>query len=187
MKTLGGTVYQALKLNKLFESYLLKLCFYLAVALFSSFSVRAKENKSVQFIFSSEKTIKDILLFPGRVSLLKLPCLITKALVGSPNDIKAEIDKLQPTEAHLLLKKWQSQPSNLILKCSNKVFLFNLVPSKISHYDYVKVLSHISEKPLTVKFPFPNTPSPLNGGLRKGENFTIRKILDFSLNKEKSR
>ena len=185
MKTPGGIVYQTLKLNKL---RLFHLCWFLLYllssfirfsCLFPAFSFSKVHSESVQFILSSEKKTETLFLFPGRISLLTLPCSITKALVGSPNDIKAEIDKLNSKEAHILLKKWRSEPSNLILKCGDRVFLFNLIPSKISHYDYIKVLNYIPEKPLKVKFPLPNTPSPVEGGLRE-RNFTIKKILDFS-------
>ena len=133
---------------------------------------------SVKFVFSEENKPERIFLFPGRVSLLSLPCPITKALVGSPNDIKAEIDKISKTEAHILLKKWKSEPSNLILKCRDKVFLFSLIPSKNAHYDYVKVLSH-KKSSLKVKTALPNSPLLIKGGLRE-QDFTIRKILDFS-------
>ncbi len=135
--------------------------------------------ESAQFIFVEEKKPAAIFLFPGRASLLSLPCFITKALIGSPEDIKVEVDKINKTDTHILLKKWKSEPSNLILKCKDKVFLFSLIPAKNSHYDYVKVLGHISSKPLKVKYALPNTPSPIKGGLRE-KDFTIRKVLDFS-------
>ena len=133
----------------------------------------------MQFVFVEEKKPKTIFLFPGRASLLSLPCPVTKALIGSPEDMKAEIDKLNPKEAHILLKKWKSQPSNLILKCKDKVFLFSLIPSKSAHYDYVQILGHISSKPLKVKSALPKSPLPFVGGLRE-KDFTIRKVLDFS-------
>lgn len=138
-------------------------------------------TESVKFLIASEKRPETLFLFPGRVSLLNLPCPITKALVGSPNDIKAEIDKHNSKDAHILLRKWRSEPSNLILKCKDKVFLFNLIPARKSHYDYVRVLSHITpDKLLKVKSPLLNTPSPNRRGLKEGEDFTIRKILDSS-------
>ena len=73
-----------LKLNKLF---------YLFIFLFSSFFIKEGRADSVQFVFVEEKKPKTIFLFPGRASLLSFPCPVTKALVGSPEDIKAEIDK----------------------------------------------------------------------------------------------
>ena len=151
----------------------------LSFFLVSTWFVKTAIADSVKFVFSEENKPERIFLFPGRVSLLKLPCSITKALIGSPNDIKTEVDKLNPKETHILLKKWKSQPSNLILKCKDKIFLFSLIPSKKSHYDYVKVLGHISSKPLRVKSALPNSPLPFVGGLRE-KDFTIRKILDFS-------
>ena len=173
-------MYQRLKLSKKNKG---KSRLLLWIFILSFFSLLVKEAKpeSVKFILSSEKKPETLFLFPGRVSLLSLPCSITKAIIGSPNDIKAEIDKLSPTDAHLLLKKWKSEPSNLILKCSDQVFLFNLTPSRKSHYDYVKVLSHIKAyKPLKVKSRLPHTPSKTIGGLRKEQDFSIRKVLDFS-------
>ena len=137
--------------------------------------------ESVRFIIASERKPETLFLFPGRVSLLSLPCFITKALTGSPNDIQTEVDSLSPTDAHILLKKWKSQPSNLILKCNDRVFLFNIIPTKKSHYDYVRVLSHIKTPlPLKVKSPLLKTPSTNVGGFREGKDFIIRKILDFS-------
>ena len=130
----------------------------------------------MQFVFVEEKKPKTIFLFAGRASLLKLPCPITKAITGSPEDIKVEVDKISKNELHLLLKKWGSQPSNLILKCRHKVFLFSLIPSKNSHFDYVQVLSHVSSTPLKVKPSFNNS---FNKDL-KNQDFTIRKILNFS-------
>ena len=167
MRTPGGIVFQVLKLSEFILFALLSLLFIAEV-----------KAESVKFVFSEENKPERIFLFPGRISLLSLPCPITKALVGSPNDIKAEIDKISKTEAHILLKKWRSEPSNLILKCKGKVFLFSLIPAKKSHYDYVKVLSH-KQSSLKVKSALPNSPLPSAQGLR-GKDFTIRKILDFS-------
>ena len=161
-------MFQALSLSKF-------ILFFLLSALF----IAEGKTDSVKFVFSEENKHKIIFLFPGRVSLLSLPCPITKALVGSPNDIKVDVDKISQTEAHILLKKWRSEPSNLILKCRDKVFLFSLIPARTAHYDYVRVLAHVTSNPLKVKSALPNTPSPFKGSLRE-KNFTIRKILDFS-------
>ena len=157
---------QILKLNKL-------------VFIFSFIFMENGKAESVLFFFVEEKKPETVFLFPGRISLLSLPCPITKALIGAPEDIKAEVDKVNKKELHILLKKWGSEPSNLILKCGNRIFIFNLIPSKSAHYDYVEVLGHISSKPFKVKSALPNTPSPLKGGLRE-KDFTIKKILDFS-------
>ena len=156
----------------------LKLSEFILFALLSFLFIAEVKAESVKFVFSQENKPETIFLFPGRVSLLSLPCPIIKALVGSPNDIKAEIDTISKTEAHILLKKWRSEPSNLILKCKGKVFLFSLIPAKKSHYDYVKVLGH-KESSLKVKSALPNSPSPFVRGLRE-KDFKIQKILDFS-------
>ena len=158
---------------------MLRLSEFMLLVFLSALFIVEVRAESVQFVFSKESKPERIYLFPGRASLLSLPCPVTKALIGSPEDIKAEVDKINPEDAHILLKKWNSEPSNLILKCRDKVFLFSLIPSRNAHYDYVKVLGHISSKPLKVKSALPNTPSPPDRGLRE-KDFTIRKILDFS-------
>ena len=174
-------MYQKLKLSKMRLKKKVRLFIWILVLSSCLFLVKEAPPESVKFILSSEKKPETLFLFPGRVSLLNLPCAITKAIIGSPNDIKAEIDKLSPADAHILLKKWSSKPSNLILKCSDQVFLFNLIPSRNSHYDYIKVLSHIKTiEPLKIKSALPNTPSKTIEGLRKGQDFIIRKVLDFS-------
>ena len=178
MKTPGGIVFQKLRSNKM--SIKKGLCIWIFILSAFFLFVKEASPEGVKFILSSEKEAETLFLFPGRVSLLSLPCPITKALTGSPSDIKAEIDRFSPKDVHILLKKWSSRPSNLILKCSNRVFLFDLIPNKKSHYDYIKVLNHIkTPKPFKVKSPRPNTPSKTIGGLRE-EDFSIRKILDFS-------
>ena len=171
MKIPGGIVFQMLKSSKL-------------IFLFSLFFIEKGSAESVQFVFVEEKKPKILFLFPGRASLLTLPCQMTKALIGSPNDIKAEVDKASKKDIHILLKKWRSKPSNLILKCRDKVFLFSLIPAKNTHYDYVKVLGHISAKPLKVKPVLPNASSDFFEKLKK-KDFTIKKVLDFSWEDEK--
>ena len=170
LKILGGTVFQVLRLNK----------FILFSLLASSFFTVEAKTESVKFLIASEERPATLFLFPGRVSLLSLPCPVTKALVGSPKDIKAEIDKFNPQDAHILLKKWGSKPSNLILKCSDRVFLFNIIPARKAHYDYVRVLNHTeTPAPFKVKTSLSNISSTGFEGLRE-EDFSIKKILDFS-------
>ena len=130
-------MYQVLRLNKFYIFF---------IFLFSFSFIEGGRAESMKFIFSEENKPERIFLFPGRVSLLNFPCSITKAIVGSPNDIKTEVDKFNPKEVHVLLKKWSSKPTNLILKCKEKIFIFNLIPHKLSHYNYVKILGHKEAK-----------------------------------------
>ena len=177
MKTHGGIMYQNLKLNKFLFSVFVFLSFSF---LNFAFGVIKAEAQSSSFIFIEENKPARIFLYPARVSLLTLPCPITKALLGSPLDIKAEIDSLNPKELNILLKKWNSQASNLILKCNDKVFLFNLIPSKSKHYDYVRVLGQVSSRPFKVK---PVSQKSLSHNFKnfRLKDFKILKLLDFSL------
>ncbi|MDE0092368.1 MAG: hypothetical protein OXN83_03670 [Oligoflexia bacterium] len=172
-------MYQNLKLNKLLFSLFVFSFLIFGFFNFSAFFIKKASAKS-SIIFIKENKPARIFLYPGRVSLLTLPCPINKALLGSPKDIKAEIDNLNPKEIILLSKKWNSQTSNLILKCNDKVFLFNLIPSKSRHYDFVKVLGHIPTRPFKVKTALSQA-SSTNGFKRfRLKDFKILKLLDFS-------
>ena len=172
-------MYQILKLNKFLFHFVFISFFFFS---FSVFFIKQSSAESLSLFVEEDKATR-VFLYPGRVSLLSLPCSITKALLGSANDIKVKED-INPNELILLLKKWNSQSSNLILKCNDLLFLFNLIPSKSKHYDYVKVLGHIPQRHFKVKAKSlqknlsPSTLKNLNF-----KDFKILKLLDFSLNK----
>ena len=170
-------MYRTLKLNKIAFIFIILSSF---ISIRISRAWKIKRAESVKFLFVEEKKPEVIFLFSGRVSLLSLPCSIKKALLGSPKDIKAEVDSLNSKEIHILLKKWHSQPSNLILKCESKVFLFNLIPSKNQHYDYVKILGHVSSSPFDTKSRFTDSLSAPDLRSFHRKDFKIRKILDYS-------
>ena len=107
MRTPGGIVFQVLKSSKKSMKGKSRLLLWIFVLSFFLLLVKEAKPESVKFILSSEKKPQTLFLFPGRVSLLNLPCPITKAIIGSPNDIKAEIDKLSPSDAHILLKEME--------------------------------------------------------------------------------
>ena len=188
-KTHGVIMYQILKLNKVAVLFfiLFSACFLKSGM---AENIKKKENskktetakkaENVKFIFVEENKATRIFLFPGRISLLELPCPITKALLGSPKDIKAEVDNLKPKELNILLKSFHSKPSNLILKCDDKLFLFSLIPSKTKHYDFVKVLAHISSSPFKLKSDLPQSPSLYKFRGFEKKDFKIKKILDHS-------
>ena len=85
----------------------LKLSKFIVFAFLSALLIAEVRADSVKFVFSKENKPERIFLFPGRVSLLSLPCPITKALVGSPNDIKAEIDKIGKNRGSYSFKKME--------------------------------------------------------------------------------
>ena len=93
-----------------------------------------------------------------------------------------KIKIIHPTLQNLSKINTATSPS---FKAADRVFLFNLIPVKKSHYEYAQAVRHI--KPpfrLKVKFPLPNAPSTNSGGLREGKDFTIQKVLGFSWNEK---
>ena len=170
------------KASKLFKFLKLTLFVFICFSL-SAFFVKKAKAESSKFLFMEENKATRLFLYPARISLLSLPCPITKALLGSPKDIKVKTDDLNPNEISLLLKKWNSQSSNLIVKCNDLVFLFNLIPSKSRHDDFIIVLGLIPKKPFKVKSKLNQKPSS-NFKRFKLKDFKILKLLDFSLDKK---
>ena len=179
-KTHGVIMYWILRLNKKLFIFILLLSSCFVKTGMAGNAKKTKEAESVKFVFAEEDKATKVFLYPGRVSLLSLPCPITKALVGSPKDIKVELDSLNTKELHILLKKWHSQVSNLILKCEDKVFLFSLIPSKIKHYDYLKVLGHVSSNPFLIKSIISKDSLSFDFRDLKERDFKIKKVLDHS-------
>lgn len=82
-----------------------------------------------------------ILISPGLVTLLEFPNAITEVRVGSPESLKVQISKVSPKELTVYLSSSDSRPTNLIVRADRRVFVFDVIPSKNSHQDYVKVRS----------------------------------------------
>lgn len=89
---------------------------------------------------SRDKVMK-IYLSPGRSSILEYPCHITKAVSGAGEDIELVVGSSQANEIDIWLKSSRSQPTNLIVRCQERVFVSDIIPSKINHQDYVKIHS----------------------------------------------
>lgn len=80
-----------------------------------------------------------IYLSPGLVSLVEFPQNIIEVRVGNPKSVKAVISQVSPKELTIYLASGASEPSNLIVRAEKRVFVFDVVPSKSNHQDYVKI------------------------------------------------
>lgn len=88
--------------------------------------------------FDLKKT-KRIYMTAGRASVLDFPCDIHTTVSGLHDDIKWEIGPEKSNHLVLWLSDETSEPTNLIVRCEERVFVFDVLPSESNHQDYVKI------------------------------------------------
>jgi len=80
-----------------------------------------------------------IFVAQGLASVIQLPYPITEVKVGSPEDVQIQISKTLPSELSLILKRLLPQPTNMIVRCGTRTFVFDLIPSRKTHQDLVRI------------------------------------------------
>ena len=99
------------------------------------------EIKRIVSINKDLSQVKKIYLHAGLVSTIEFNGLISGVKIGNTDSIKAEISPSNPKEVTLRLRYQNAEPTNMIVRVEKKIFIFDLVPSRKSHQDYVKVSS----------------------------------------------
>ncbi|MCC6817509.1 MAG: hypothetical protein IT245_01280 [Bacteroidia bacterium] len=89
-------------------------------------------------------------MHPGRTTTIDLPCAISYAMAGAYNDLKAEIGPDKDSSLVLWLTSHASSPTNLVVRCDERVLVFDIIPSRNNHQDYLKI-KKITEKPVSGK------------------------------------
>ncbi len=80
-----------------------------------------------------------IMISPGLVSVIEFPQNIIEVRVGNPRSVKAIISQNSPKELTVYLSTSASIPTNMIVRAEKRIFVFDIVPSRTNHQDYVKV------------------------------------------------
>lgn len=78
-----------------------------------------------------------IYMSEGLVSVVEFPVPILEVRNGNAAAIKAMISSVSPKELTLILH--QSKATNLLVRAGKRMYVFDIVPSKSTHQDYVKV------------------------------------------------
>lgn len=76
---------------------------------------------------------------PGRVSVLRLPEPIAEAKVGSPSHLKAVLSASDQSELTLFWVAPKPPTTNLIVRTTKRIFVFEILPTLSRHQDYLKV------------------------------------------------
>lgn len=78
-------------------------------------------------------------LSAGLVSVIEFPRPVGEVRVGDPASLKAQISTVSPKELTIYLSGSQASPTNLIVRADRRVYVFDIIPSRAIHQDYLKV------------------------------------------------
>ena len=78
-------------------------------------------------------------LYPGRSGLIDFPCSIISATPGPGKDIELKVGTTNAKEVHIFLRSGASEPTNMIVRCQDAVFVFDVIPSMQKHQDYLQI------------------------------------------------
>lgn len=80
-----------------------------------------------------------VYLSQGLATVIEFPKPIIEVRVGNTAVLKPSISQVSPKELTLFLSSENAGPTNLIVRADKRVYVFDIIPSKTTHQDYVKV------------------------------------------------
>ena len=131
-----------LKLSSL--NTIIDIAFVTLIIAANTHAVHAEVKRLVSTTLDLSKPYKIYLTY-DLVSSVKFPLPITEAKVGNADAVKVLISKTLSSELSLKLTTHLSTPTNLIVRCSKKVFVIDIIPSKSIHQDYIKITGSFSD------------------------------------------
>ncbi|MBK7892168.1 MAG: hypothetical protein IPJ84_15395 [Bdellovibrionales bacterium] len=81
----------------------------------------------------------EIHIAPGRVSVLAMPESIAEAKVGAPGKLKVVPSASDSTELTLFWVEGGAFRTNLIVRTTKRIFVFDVVPVTSGHQDVIQV------------------------------------------------
>lgn len=93
----------------------------------------------ISSIYKDLGRVEKIYLYPGLISVIEFPQDLLEVRVGNPKSVKVEISQVSPRELTLFLLGSAVNPTNLIVRSNQKLYVFDIIPSKVSHQDYVQI------------------------------------------------
>lgn len=128
---------------------------FILLAIYSSFTFSLDRIDEVAV--DLKKTFP-IYIHPGRTTTLDLPCSISYAIPGPNGDVKVEIGPDRDSSLLIWLTSRSSAPTNLTVRCEDRVLVFDIIPSRSNHQDYLKIKSitngHMEKQPIYTSSTF---------------------------------
>ncbi len=97
--------------------------------------------KRISAKISDLSKVDRVFISPGLASVVIFPKPITEVKLGNPDLIKATISKTLPSEMTLLINKDLKSPTNIIVRCGSRNYVFDVFPTQNIHQDIVKVMA----------------------------------------------
>lgn len=82
-----------------------------------------------------------IYISPGMATVLEFPKPIIEVRIGDPNILKASISTVSSNELSLYVGAEVGTATNLIVRSDRRTYIFDVVSSRGSHQDYIKISS----------------------------------------------
>ncbi|MBK8204734.1 MAG: hypothetical protein IPK68_21325 [Bdellovibrionales bacterium] len=103
-----------------------------------SFWASSQPRISSQFFDRSK--VGAIYIRPGLSSLIQFPCEIDEAKVGLKSSLDVQISKTLKSELVLSARTNLADPTNLIVRCSHGLFVFDVIANQKNHQDVIRIL-----------------------------------------------
>lgn len=113
--------------------------FFLILPILSQASTMRISTKSKDL-----SSVEKVYISPGLVSLIEFPNNIIEVRVGSPETLKVAISQVSPKELTVFLSTSAAAASNLIVRSDRKIYVFDIIPSRSNHQDYIKISGTIN-------------------------------------------
>lgn len=119
-----------------------------------SFWASSQPRISSQFFDRSKVGL--IYIRPGLSSLIQFPCEIDEAKVGLKSSLDVQISKTLKSELVLSARTNLSDPTNLIVRCSHGLFVFDVIANQRNHQDVIRILGG-TKGPVFFEKPYAQT------------------------------
>jgi hypothetical protein len=118
----------------------MKKLFFASSLLISALSYGVERIGAVRF---NRGAVSPIYLAPGLGSMILFPCPLVEVFIGRSEDLKSQISPSDKKTLFLNLKLNSSLPTNVLARCEGErnVFVFDVIPSKAKHQDFVEIKS----------------------------------------------
>ena len=103
-------------------------------------AVAAKAPRRISSKYVDMGRPQTIYMVPGMATLIELPTPINKVRVGNADDVQYTKPDQPENEITLFLKTAQARPTNLFLISGKSKYIFDIIPSKSIHQDYIEVI-----------------------------------------------
>ncbi len=97
--------------------------------------------KRISSIIKDLGKVEKVYLYPGLISVIEFPHPLIEVRLGNPRALKVEISQVSNRELTLHLTGLAAKATNLIVRSNQKLYIFDVIPSRVSHQDYIQVKS----------------------------------------------